>query len=442
MIKGLISVIVPSRVGEKNKSLPSIKKQTYKKVEIIEVVDKEERGAAATRNKGLKKAKGEFIFYCDNDVELEPDCLENLFNCLKENKDADWAFGRFSIDGNEFNKNKGAVPERDFTREFIDYFMGISTMSLIRSKCNPYMDEEMLRFDDWDMWIRLYREGHKPVFCNKFLFSTFNKPSGISRQDGREVWMSRLYRKNAKRIADVIIPHHDQHKLLARCLEGIDNSMFNIIIVSGGTFGENCNKGAKLAETDNLIFLNDDTEPVNEVLIRMVEDANDITGIAQYSTSHRIIFYGIGWRNDFVTRFLAKTPEDVEVPSGFCFKIKKDAWKKLRGFNRKFRNGAEDIDLFLRARGKKMKIGYLTDYFNHDISKSGGRFDFANVNDKMLDEIWTKKIFKNRKKKQEGRKGNIVTNNFYFKGKLYNKGEYVCFDSDTQELVKGAGCFN
>jgi len=47
-----------------------------------------------------------------------------------------------------------------------------------------------------------------------------------------------------KKIADIIIPHHNRHDLLKNTLDKLPNDIFNIIIVSGGTFAENCNKGA------------------------------------------------------------------------------------------------------------------------------------------------------------------------------------------------------
>jgi len=441
MTRDLISVIVPNRSGEKNESLTSIKNQTYKKIEIIEAVDKNNKGAAFTRNQGLKKAKGEYIFFCDNDIELAPDCLENLYNTLKDNPQADWAFGKFSIDGVIFNEGKGEVPKRDFTQEFIDYFCGISTMSLVRAKCNPKMDIKMRRFDDWDLWITLTRKGYKPAFCNQMLFTTKNRPNGISMQNDTELWKKRLYKKHAKKIADIIIPHHDQHRILASCLSTIDNSIFNIIIVSGGTFAVNCNKGARLAETDNLIFLNDDTEPDNEILIKMVENENDITGIAQYSMGHRRVFYGIGFKDNFYKRFLAEDPNDVCVPSGFCFKAKNKVWKKLKGFDEIFKNGAEDIDLFLRAKEKKCSIGYLTEHINHHISRSEGRFDFADENDKILENRWAEKLFTKKEiKRKEKIDGSIVKNNFLFRGKKYEKGDFINFDGDTMEQIRMIGC--
>ncbi len=60
--------------------------------------------------------------------------------------------------------------------------------------------------------------------------------------------------KKGEKIADIIIPHHNRHDLLKITLEHIPNDIFNIIIVSGGTFAINNNKAAKIATTDRLIF--------------------------------------------------------------------------------------------------------------------------------------------------------------------------------------------
>lgn len=426
MKQGLISIIVPNRKGEKNESRPSIERQTYKNIEIIEVIDSKCEGASKTRNRGAKKAKGEYIFFCDNDVELEIDCLENLHRALQENPDCDWAFGRFKIDGIEFNINKPKEPPLNkYSKEFIDYFHGVSTMSLIRASAKPEFDNDLRRYDDWDLWIRLTRAGHKPVFCDKMLFSTKNRIGGITMGNDTEKWTAELYKKHLRKIADIIIPHHSQHEMLAHVLSKLDNKIFNIIIVSGGTFSENCNKGARLAETENLIFLNDDTDPENDIIVKMVEDENPITGVGQYIPNFRSKRYGIGLDPETFYRFLADTIDKVTMPSGFCFKVKKEAWKKLGGLDEIFRNGAEDVDLFLRAMKMGLSFGYIQDCITHYLSKSEGRFDYANTNNRILEDRWKGKftVNKNRKKKAENNVRAI--NNFYYRGRLFKRGDVV-----------------
>lgn len=396
MKKGLISIIVPSRSFEKNESLPSIKKQTYTNYEVIEVTDKDAKGASWARNQGLKKATGEFIFWCDNDLNLRSDCLEKLHKTLQDNPQADWAFGKFIIDNTEFNNRKSAIPEDKYSKEFIDYFHGISTMSLIRASAKPRWDESLRRYDDWDLWIRLVREGHEPAFCNTLLFSTVNRPHGITQQDRDDIDrnMSIIYKKHLNKRADIIIPHHNQHGMLANCLTRLNNRIFNIIIVSGGSFSENCNKGALSAKTDNLIFLNDDTMPTESALVKMVNDTSDITGVTQYIPSMNAVFYGITITptKEGHEKSISRNMKHVSVPSGFCFKVRRDAWEILGGLDEIYINGAEDIDLFLLAKEKKMTFGYVDEPMRHYMSKSEGRFLFAQHNEKIFADRWNKKL--------------------------------------------------
>lgn len=454
-MKEIISVIIPSRKKEKNETLASLKKQTYKNLQIIEIIDKQGKGASWARNKGMEKATGDFIFFCDNDLELEKDCIENLYNALKENKDADWAFGRFFIDNIEFNKDKTAIPNDKWSKEYINWFCGISTMSLIRKKCKPKFDENIQRFNDWDLWISLTRAGHKPVFVDKVLFRTVNRKNGISMAADYEEAKKSLYEKHLKvKIADIIIPHHDQHKYLWGVLERIQNRNFNIIIVSGGTFAQNCNKGARIAETDNLIFLNDDTEPLEDVLKAMVEDSSDITGVAQYIPDLKNTFYGIGHNKNKegeMRAFLSADLENVDIPSGYCFKVKKKAWEKLGGFDEIFKNGCEDRDLFLRAKEMGMTFGYVENPMIHFLSKSEGRFNYAGEMEKVCEKRWGKKLLKMKfdriKKTSKLDKVNFLTkfiaiNSFYYKGKLYGKGNEVSVALEDKELLRNKGCIN
>jgi glycosyltransferase involved in cell wall biosynthesis len=453
--KPLISVIIPNRAIEKNETLPSLKKQTYKNLQVIEVVDKDGKGASWARNQGLKKAKGKFIFFCDNDLQLEPDCLENLYNALVENPEAGWAFGRFIIDTSEFNKNKGALPEDKWSKEFVDYFCGISTMSLIRAEAKPVFDEKRLRFNDWDLWVRITRAGFRPVFVDKLLFKTVNRPHGISMGKDHAEAKESIYEKHCNiKIADIIIPHHDQHGYLKNCLDRIPNSNFNIIIVSGGTFAQNCNKGAKIATTDNLIFLNDDTEPIPDVLRAMIEDEGDITGVAQFIPDLKQTFYGIGHNKGLDGRMHACLATDIasaDIPSGYCFKVKRKAWEKLGGLDEIYKNGCEDRDLFLKAWEMKMKFGYVLNPMVHFLSKSEGRFLYAGKMEEICEKRWGKKLLtmKFDRKKQGTKLEEVQFNSkmkaktkFYYRGKLYDKGDDVEVKFEDKDLLKNKGCIN
>ena len=122
----MISIIVPVYNCEKTISalIQSIKKQTYIDFEVILVndgstdnteyeaikeinndcrffiVNQENSGAPIARNNGLIKAKGEYIYLCDADDVLAPQCLEKLFNTIIREQ-SDIAIARYS----RFEKN-------------------------------------------------------------------------------------------------------------------------------------------------------------------------------------------------------------------------------------------------------------------------------------------------------------------------------------------------
>jgi len=195
----LVSVVIPSRVGEEIISTETLKTQTYKNLEIIIEYDEKQEGASATRNRGAAKAKGGYLFFCDNDLVLRPTCISDLYLALRSDPEAKWSFGKFYIDGNLFNENKDPFPpERKGTIEWMYYFHGMSTMSLIDASVKPHFDEKMKRFNDWDLWLILNEKGYRGVFCDKVLFTTENRRTGISKISSEDIkkWKMKLIEKH------------------------------------------------------------------------------------------------------------------------------------------------------------------------------------------------------------------------------------------------------
>ncbi|MFQ5821146.1 MAG: glycosyltransferase [Candidatus Heimdallarchaeota archaeon] len=106
--KSLVSVIIPTKNSEATikKCLESIKNQTYPNIEII-VVDSfsrdktkkiaENYGArlieinakrSEARNIGAERARGEFIFFIDSDMELDCNVIEECVKKVREGYDA------------------------------------------------------------------------------------------------------------------------------------------------------------------------------------------------------------------------------------------------------------------------------------------------------------------------------------------------------------------
>ena len=212
-------------------------------------------------------------------------------------------------------------------------------------------------------------------------------------------------RRKGKKIADIIIPHHNRHDMLFKCLESLPNDIFNIIIVSGKTFAENANKGAKMATTDNLIILNDDVIVEDGVIEAMIEQPEDIVGVPLRIVSSGKVVYGMNmiWGKHGVSKVLdgfesVKTMlefhDKPHIPvTGAVFLIRKKVWKDLGGFNEVYKNGGEDNHLFLEAIERGYTFGKVDTICDHYHSSSEGRYDYDIENHKILTQNFPKERF-------------------------------------------------
>lgn len=114
-MNGVVSIITPTKNSAQflQNCLQSIKQQTYKKIEVIIVdsksidntiaiakkykckiftyVPKVKKGkfdASFKRNYGAKKAIGDYIYWCDADMELPKKLIEEAVSLCKKNADA------------------------------------------------------------------------------------------------------------------------------------------------------------------------------------------------------------------------------------------------------------------------------------------------------------------------------------------------------------------
>ena len=190
--------------------------------------------------------------------------------------------------------------------------------------------------------------------------------------------------------ADIIIPHHDQPDLLAQTLKTIPIRNYNVIIVRGSYFSKSCNKGSRLAETNKLIFANDDMAIGAKALWEMLDNPADVVGVRQIYPDGTDLGIGI-FINEFGNYELTSKTDKARYPSGALFKIGRDCWKDVGGFNEDFYNGGEDQDLFLRCLEAGQTVGFVETPVIHYCSQSTGRFDYIEHNDNLLFGLWTDK---------------------------------------------------
>ena len=67
---------------------------------------KEHSGAPATRNRGIREAKGDFILWLDSDDVLEPDTLKRYVQCFQNYSDADVYYGNLHITNDQLDVHR------------------------------------------------------------------------------------------------------------------------------------------------------------------------------------------------------------------------------------------------------------------------------------------------------------------------------------------------
>ena len=180
-----ISVIIPVFNGEKTieETINSILNQTFKDIEIIIINDGStdatleiiknisdsrikifsypNAGLSASRNRGIDRAKGEYISFIDADDLWTPDKLELQWQALQSNPQAAVAYSwtdyidessKFLKSGRRIKINGDA-----FSKLLITNFLENGSNPLIRQEALEIggFDESLAAAEDKDMWLRL-----------------------------------------------------------------------------------------------------------------------------------------------------------------------------------------------------------------------------------------------------------------------------------------------
>ena len=188
----MISIIIPvyNQAKKIKQCLGSIKNQSYDNYEIVvvndgsvddfnkimqsqaevfghklSVIEQENKGAPSARNKGFRKSKGEYIFFCDADAILKPQALEIMLQTLKNNPQASYAYSSFLW-------GKKLFKLEQFSAEKLKQMPYIHTMSLIKREHLPEngWDESIKKLQDWDLWLTMLDQGHVGVWIDQVLF--------------------------------------------------------------------------------------------------------------------------------------------------------------------------------------------------------------------------------------------------------------------------------
>jgi GT2 family glycosyltransferase/glycosyltransferase involved in cell wall biosynthesis len=173
-------------------------------------------------------------------------------------------------------------------------------------------------------------------------------------------------------------------------LPKIPDVVYKSIIQNKG-FIRNCNKGAKSAKGDVLIFISNGTEVQDGWLSAILDtfnyyhDAGVVGGKLLKSNGSLHEAGGIIWSDGSVSSYgRGDDPLDwqynyvreVDYVSGVCLAIKKEAWEKCKGFDERYLPGYEELDLCITVREMGYKVYYQprSVVIYHECINSGANF--------------------------------------------------------------------
>lgn len=205
----LITVVIPVYNGEKTvrETIDSVLNQTFQDWELIIINDgstdktleiigsiKDERikvfnypnaGLAASRNRGISLAKGEYISFIDADDLWTPDKLEVQLKALQENPQAVVAYSWTDI----IDESSQIIRAGSYITFNGDVYANLLLMNFISNGSNVLIrtealkevgkfDESLKSGEDWDMWLRL---------ATRYQFVAVDKPQILYRMSGNSM---------------------------------------------------------------------------------------------------------------------------------------------------------------------------------------------------------------------------------------------------------------
>ena len=161
--QGNVEIIV-SDDGSSDGTIEYVKRTYSNKVVVIEK-NTSEQGASAARNRGLKRAKGEYICFLDSDDFYKSNFIDDLYQVIHSASNIGYAFCRV----NKLEKKDNSCIESAWTKRNLNKFAKkyhvlyssrcIHTISIMVSRkiLNKIglFDTSLRVGEDSDMWLRL-----------------------------------------------------------------------------------------------------------------------------------------------------------------------------------------------------------------------------------------------------------------------------------------------
>jgi glycosyltransferase involved in cell wall biosynthesis len=211
-----VSVIIPTynRANYISECIESVLIQTFGDYEIIVVDDgsddntrevletyakkinyfyQENSGPSCSRNKGILKAKGDFIAFLDSDDLWKPEKLEKSIPIIEGYEGVGIVFTNVVFQ--DFEGNIARVTEYDclaqdeIKNQMMERTLIVTSSAIIRKsvvKDVGLFDESLTYGEDWDMFYRIVRKYQARIVKDKLTIYRSSKDSMLANKEKRE----------------------------------------------------------------------------------------------------------------------------------------------------------------------------------------------------------------------------------------------------------------
>lgn len=170
-------------------------------------------------------------------------------------------------------------------------------------------------------------------------------------------------------------------------------------------FAKACNQGAQVARGRYLVFLNNDTIPLKgwlNALVQEVEVHQDVGVVgskllyADGTVQHAGVVFSRAWLTPYHhhRRVAADLPfinqrREFQSVTAACMLVRRDLFLTVGGFDERYRNGFEDVDLCLKIKQQGWRVVYQPNsVLYHLESQTPGRKDHDVENHRLFTARW------------------------------------------------------
>ena len=180
------------------------------------IIDQENKGLANARNRGIMEARGEYILPLDADNKIDPLYIMRAIDFFDENKDLGVVYSNCRV----FGDSSGFRMLKDFDIGQILVQNYIDACTVIRKSAvqdvggfNENMPVQ--GYEDWDLWIRLFRKGWIFKHVDELLFdyrvSNSSMTTGMVQLEQRykhNEYLQQQYKDLYEKYNEEVIAHY------------------------------------------------------------------------------------------------------------------------------------------------------------------------------------------------------------------------------------------